>query len=98
MTSKRLFSYVGVIMNMSIVIGILQRLLKDNNLETMSYFWVIMYFFAGVSWMIHGIQNKEPPTTIGSIFQIMVFSFIFITKYYKGLSNKDGFTINRTKI
>lgn len=97
MVNKLLFGYLGVIINIFIVIDVVERLTKDNHLESLRYSGIILYILAGILWTTYGIQNNLVPTTIAALFQLVVFLFIFLLKYNSSF-NKDGFTIDRTKI
>jgi len=99
MEDKVLFGYLGVLANGLIILDIIQRLLAENHLRSLRYIGIILFIIAGVFWAIYGVQNRLVPTTFIALFQIVVFVFIFIIKYYNETENKQhGITVNRTKI
>lgn len=98
MINKPIFGYLGVFATGLIVLDTIQRLLIDNHLRSVRYSGIILFIIAGIFWSIYGVQNKLLPTTFISLFQIIVFVFIFLLKYYNQVNNKHGFRINRARV
>ena len=97
MANKVLFGYLGAFTTWLIILDIIEKLSDDDNLQKFGYRQDILFIIAGIFWGIYGIQNKLLPTTFISLFQAVVFIFIFIIKYNK-INSKDGFAVDRAKI
>jgi len=98
MANKVLFGYLGAFTTALIILDIIEKLSDDDNLQKFTYRQDILFIVSGIFWAIYGIQNKLLPTTFISLFQAVVFMFIFIIKYYNKVNTRDGFVNNRTKI
>jgi len=98
MKNELLFGYLGVFANVLIISEIVKGLLKGDNLQDIRYKVIILFIFSGIFWSIYGVRNKLLPTTFLSLFQLVVFVFVFMLKYYEGVNDKHIKTKNEEKV